>query len=636
MKRTLYCPLLFSSLTHDNCSEYLEMLQQVEAKYVFIAVARDFIYTENSELHQTNLNNLEWYIRYFQKNDLQVGVWVNSFGFGNLLDEKGVRNTKGMTTIKSVRGKVHKNRDEICPEDPAFTSLFCTQIQDIAKLKPDLIMLDDDLCLSVRPGIGCFCDRHIKLLEEKIGYKLNVDTLFEDIFTGHGNPLRNAWLDVMGTTLKNFCSSVRNALDSVDPSIRLGFCAGYTSWDMEGATALELTYILAGNTKPFLRFTSAPYWVSKVSNRFPGQRLHGIIEFAREQAHWCKDTNIEFFSEADSHPRARYQVPANLLECFDASIVASDGMNTLKYLFDYFSSPGYEKGYLKIHNKNRMLYDFLETHFADKKTRGIQVFERMQKISDIDLPSGLTEKQTMTYSLPVAASVLTSIGIPVTYEENPDCGVAFNVNVDMIDTMPKRMILDMPAAMRLQEKGIDVGIENAQLISGTSAAAIEKFDDEIISLADSSGRYYTCDLKENASVKSVAQLGNGLQIPLSYTYNNGTTEFLVYTFDAYSLSQSATIFCSYGRQQQILDFYSDFPVLRKCPYVYQLCKQNDKETVAFFANIFEDELFDFEIELDQNYKEIDCFGIDATLNDNHLKVNSEVAPYGMFAIRLIK
>ena len=55
---------------------------------------------------------------------------------------------------------------------------------------------------------------------------------------------------------------------------------------------------------------------------------------------------------------------------------------------------------------------------------------------------------------------------------------------------------------------------------------------------------------------------------------------------------------------------------------------------AFFANIFEDELFDFEIELDREYKSVECYGVEATLEGKVLKVHSEVAPYGMFAIRL--
>ena len=628
MKRKISCPIMLSNVSCENREQYLKMLKEAEAFRVFIAAGRDLIFHREKE---KAFEKLQDHIAYFKANGLEVGVWVNSFGFGNPLSQAEAEAAEGLTKIRAVCGR--ELGDAICPEDPDFVGMFCKQVQTIAKAKPDLIMLDDDLCLSVRPGIGCFCDRHIALLEEKIGHSLNKETMLEDFFTGPKNEYRDAWLDVMNTTMKNFCKKVREALDEVDATMRMGFCAGFTSWDIEGATAAELSHILAGNTEPFLRFTGAPYWVSKMSNRFPGQRLHNVIEFAREQAHWCRNEGIEIFHEADSYPRARYQVPANLLECFDAAAVASDDMDGLKYLFDYFSSTGYETGYSKLHRKNKPLYDYLETHFNGKPAVGVQVFERVRKFADMEIPQGWTQKRIMMTELPVAAAILTALTIPVTYEENPECGIAFNVNVDMVEHLPKRMILDIVAAKRLQEKGIDVGIASAKPFMAEICPPVERFGKERISIASSAGRYFECQLKEGTVVESVFEL-DGKEIPASYTYKSGQTEFLVYTFDAYSIPQSGTVFCSYGRQQQLLNFYSNFPVLRKSPYVYQLCKRDEKETVAFFANIFEDEMFEFEIELDKTYENVECYGIDAELDGTKLRVTSEVAPYGMFAVRL--
>lgn len=628
MKRNMSCPVLFDNVTYENRAEYVRMIKEVGARRVFIAPGREFIFRKEMD---ERVKRLQDHVQYFQGEGLEVGVWVNSFGFGNPFSKEEAGIAAGFTKIRAVSGR--ELGDAICPEDERYVAMFCEQIQRIASVKPDLIMLDDDLCLSVRPGIGCFCEKHIQLMEEKLGHPINRETMQEDFFEGPKNAYRDAWLDVMSETMKKFCYQVREALDEVDESIRLGFCAGYTSWDMEGATAIELTHILAGNTKPFLRFTGAPYWVSKMSNRFPGQRLHNIIEFARAQMKWCENEGIEVFNEADSYPRARYQVPGNLLECFDAATVASDDMDTLKYLFDYFSSTGYETGYLKLHKKNAGLYEFLEQHFTEKKAVGVQVYERMQKFADFDIPKGWNQKQIMMTELPVAAAILTGLSVPVTYEENPECAVAFHENVDAVTTMPKRMILDMVAAKRLQEKGVDVGLLDVPKTTREMSPPVECFGKERISIASSSGIYYDCQVKENAVIESVFEL-DGEEMIASYTYDNGETKFLVYAFDAYSIPQSGTVFCSYGRQQQLFDFYADYPVLKKCPYVYQLCKRDEKETVAFFANIFEDEIFDFEVELDKEYKHVDCYGITAKLCGKVLKVYSEVPAYGMFAIRL--
>jgi hypothetical protein len=80
----------------------------------------------------------------------------------------------------------------------------------------------------------------------------------------------------MGDSLRDFARKMRESADKVDPSIRMGFCSGYTSWDLEGADAIELTKIFAGDNKPFLRYTGAPYWVPQV--RFKGQSLQTIVE----------------------------------------------------------------------------------------------------------------------------------------------------------------------------------------------------------------------------------------------------------------------------------------------------------------------------------------------------------------------
>ena len=627
MKRTLSCPIMLSNFSAENREDYLNMAREVEASRIFIAVGREAVYYEDP---QQVFPPLAEAIRYFRANGMEVGVWINSYGFGVPLTPEGKKLTQGMARIRSALGE--EREDALCPEDPRYTALFCDQMRRIAETEPDLIMLDDDLCLSVRPGLGCFCDFHMKKLEEKTGRALNPNTLMQDFFVGGRNPLRDAFCEVMAETNRAFCAAVRRAVDEVNSRIRVGFCAGYTSWDIEGATAAELTHLLAGNTKPFLRYTGAPYWVSKMVNRFPGQRLHSVIEFTRAQAHWCRNEGIECFNEADSYPRARYQVPANLLECFDAATVASSGMDSLKYLFDYYSSTGYETGYAKLHKKNRPLYAFLEEGFASKKAAGVQVFERMRKFADMEFPEGWNQKRIMTTSHPMAAAVLTALTVPVTYEENPACGVAFNVNVDAVETMPKRMILDLVAAERLQARGIDVGLEKAELLPGEPNPPFERFGEERVSIYGSQGRYFRCALKSGAVVESVFEMEE--EIPASYRYFNGETDFLVYTFDAYSVPQGGTVFCSYARQQQLLDFYSDFPVVRKAPFLYSLCKRSEGETAVFFANLFEDELFDFEIELDRDYADVTCFGAEVSLEGRRLKVRSEVAPYGMFALCL--
>lgn len=619
---------MLSNLTVENRNEYLEIIKKAETDTVFIAVDRCFFFTEDSRSMTSELSK---HIDFFKSNGLEVGAWIQAFGFGNPLKDAEKEFTFGMTKIKSVSG--NEAGDAFCPEDPDFMKMYCNTLKAVASASPELIMLDDDLCLSVRPGLGCFCDRHITLLEKKIGRALNKETIANQMFTGKGNDLRKAWLNVMGDSLRKFCHTVQKTIASVNPEIRIGFCAGFTSWDIEGVDAAELTRILAGKNKPFLRFTGAPYWVAPHWNRFRGQRLHGVIEFTREQEFWCKNSDIECFSEADCYPRPRYHIPGNLLECFDAAMTASGNNGILKYIFDYFAPPSYETGYVRLHKKNKGLYEFLEENFRNKNTVGIHVYEKMRKIAEMDLPSQFSEYDVLETALPVAASMLTSLGIPVQYDsiEN-SCSIAFGENVNDIIQMPAKLILDFKAALILKEKGIDTGILT---IEEAKTPTYEVFNNIRTSITYPTGKYYKCYLKDNAKIQSYFESEHDI-VPAAYIYNNGSTEFLVYTFDAYTINQSSTVFVSYMRQQQILNFNSDFPVIRNSPFVYQLSKKDENETVSFFANIFEDEMWDFDIELEDKYNSVECYGIEGTLNGNILHVHSTVPAYGMFAIKLRK
>lgn len=629
MSRKLIVPEMLSNLNRDNRDEYLRQLKEAKADRLFIAVDRCHFF-ENDRSAMTE--KLAEYVHFFEAGGIEVGAWVQAFGFGNPLTKREAAVSQGMTKIKSVMG--NECGDAFCPEDPQYMERYCAVIKSIARAKPTLLMLDDDLCLSVRPGIGCFCDNHMQLLEKRLGRPLNKDTMARELFTGAENEARRAWLDVMGDSLRKFCRTVRQSVDEVDPSIRVGFCAGFTSWDIEGADAIELSNILAGDQEPFLRFTGAPYWVAPHWNRFCGQRLHGVIEFAREQEVWCKNTGIECFSEADSYPRPRYHIPGNLLECFDAAMIASGNTGDLKYLFDYFAPPTYETGYLRLHKKNQGLHAFLEDCFWDKKPVGVRVFERMHKFADMELPERFAEGAIMETALPLAAAVLTSLCVPVHYEEdNFDCAIAFGENVLDVKTLPKYMILDMKSALILQKQGVDVGILEAKLFEDGIIPFIEEFPDKRITITHPAGRYYDCCLKDTVKVESYFVVED-TRFPAVLTCASGNTKFLILNADAYSIRQSSSIFCSYARQEQILKFYSDFPVIRNSPFVYQLCKREGNETVAFFANIFEDELWDFEIELDRIYQNAECYGIEAELKGDRLHVTSAVPAYGMFAVKL--
>ena len=181
----------------------------------------------------------------------------------------------------------------------------------------------------------------------------------------------------MGGSLLDFAREMRSAVDKTDPNVRLGLCAGYTSWDWEGADAYEIAKALAGKNKPFLRLTGAPYWI--YTRRFGNQSLVDIIECTRMQIAWLNEKDVEVFAEDDSYPRPCYHVPAAYLEALDTVVRAQSGCGTLKYIFDYKMFPDAENGYKDSHNRTLSMYLTIDRLFGGKEDDGVRVYEYAQK-----------------------------------------------------------------------------------------------------------------------------------------------------------------------------------------------------------------------------------------------------------------
>lgn len=695
MNCKLHIPLMNAMLRSDETrAAYLDELTEAGADRVYLCPERDLLCrpdrADELALLQTNID-------FLRSHGFEVGVWIQAFGFGVPATPSMAPVIDHCTKIRSVAG--FTCGDAFCPEDGIYMDYFTRQVREIAALHPDMLLLDDDLCLSVRPGIGCFCDSHLKLLASSFcepiigpdGTRFDPETLPDrgdassltpipfaalagKLFTGGENRYRTAWLSVMGDSLRGFCAAVRAAADAVDPALRVGFCAGYTSFDLEGAGAEELTMILAGqHTQPLLRLSGAPYWAANHTNRFPDQRLHTIIEFCRAQEVWChaRDKDMELFHEGDVYPRPRTIIPASLLECYDGALRASGGIHSFKYMLDYYSAPGYETGYVRRHRRNLPLYTLLDREAAHRPAAGVRVIETQYKLSHMTLPDAfIGESAIMKTAFSPAAAFLTENSLPTTYAapveaagadqtvqtamttqtaQTSQTAIAFGVHAREVlpllgrPAAPRKLILDLPAARLLSEAGVDVGLAAWERLC-TDQEVFEQFgdltDEEYLSgkRRVSLHKSYIGDLfrlttREGARVLSRFAVGSDT-MPAAYTYTSGGTEFLIYAFDGFTVSQSGGVFVSYERQRQLMDFCADFPRVMGCPFLYTLVKRDADATVVFFANINEDDMFDFDILLDRPYASFSLCGAEGGMRGDNIHVESTIPPYGMFALIL--
>ncbi len=593
-----------------DCEAVLAHLREIGAERVFIV--QIYRALERDEPYFAVLRRVKERMEFFRAAGLEVGVWMTTIGYGSPVLPRYQAAGERMTHLRSITGQ--EALDAFCPLDEAFADLTCQILADTAALGPDLIMLDDELCLSVRPGIGCACDRHMAAYRRRLGKDISLAELPGKIGTGGKNRYRDAWLDLMGDTLRDFCRQMRRAVDGVDPAIRMGFCSGYTSWDMEGADAVELTRILAGQTAPFLRFTGAPYWPA--AGRFGLQPLQAVVECNRRQYAYCREQGIEVFTEQDPYPHTRFHVPAAFLECFDLATLAAEDMDRLKYFFTYVSPLEYESGYIDAHKRHAGLREEISAVFGDKECTGIRVYAPMSPFREMQLPDWfIGEREIMQRWFSSAACMLSMQAIPTVHEGRGICGIAFGEGARMLDeeALAGGMIVDVPAALLLQQRGVDVGLRSAKALW---AEYSEQFAEVAVTQYGVNGTY-AMEVAEDATVLSRFQGDEGEHIA-TYLYENAAGQrFMVYGFSGDDVRYTSTTFRNYCRGRQIVDalpWLCGKSLPAACPghpYLYCLCKQRENRVAVAYVNCHPDAIYDATVQLSAvpvNWRFVHCTG----------------------------
>ncbi len=614
-----------------DIEKQIEAIKEINPDRVFLSMSR--YKWERDEDREEIIKRLTMLRERLEAEGYETGVWISTFGYGGKM-KKAIKKTAGNITQKvSITGKTYE--DAVCPLNTDVRRGVCELLEDLAKTGIKMIMLDDEYVLSVVPGIGCFCDLHMEKYCKMLGEDVKREELAEKIFTGGRNKYRDAWYKLSGDTLRDFAGLMRNTLDRIDKTIRLGFCSGYTSWDFEGVDAIELTYIMAGETKPFVRTTGAPYWYAE--NRFGFQQLQSIAEMTRQQAHWCKDhKDIEIFTENDSYPRVRHNVPAAYVELFDQMMIATDNLPTLKYIMDYNNNPDYETGYLKAHLKNLQLNQELTEMFEDKSAVGIKIYQSMKTIQNADLPDTfMGEDRLMESWLYQSSRIPTANAIPTTYDEGL-CGMVFGESAKYLpdSAFEKGLVLDVKAAEILRDKGIDTGLISKSEIN---EYMVEHFYDSGYApyLCAFTGAY-AMEISENAKILSAYECEDAVY-PGAYLYENANGQrFMVYGFSIENVLHNAGFIMSYCRGKQLndaMEFLGGRRLSVVCnnqPMLYCVCKTNDKALAVAYFNCHADERENVEIELDFKPSGIRFLNCCGEYKDGKVIIDY-IAPYKMAA-----
>ncbi len=624
-------------MMHERfCKEAcLAELNRVGAKRVFLAL--DILCFNKAE-RQKIYPMLDECIKYFKVNGLEVGIWFWTFWRS---DRENADPT--MLNFRGLDGSIEANF--FCPTSSAFTEHACECIRELTALNPDILMFDDDFRFGYHStGIGCCCDNHLQMMSEKLGEKVVLEGLDEKAFLGGANKYRDAWLDSMGESLISFAKAVRKAVDSVNKSIRFALSSCMSLWDADGVDAITITKILAGETKPLLRYSGAPYWAV---DRIFKCRLQHVVEIARMEASWCP-SDIETMAEGDVFPRPRHRVPACFLESFDTAVRASGAAcGCLKYMLDYTSSTGYETGYCDRHAANADLYAEIDRIFSGKTDVGVRIYDYMKKIrnADFDEKEYVGSRYIQHLFFPPAAKLLTDNSIPTTYTESSKVGVVFGENAKYLSDSEKNgnLILDIKAAEILMKSGIDVGITKLNEALSHSITDMITPDityypkqNEYVSNAYGDNALYNIEIKDTAKVTAIAKIGGREYIDSFYYENANKQKFLVFAFDAYRINFDC--FRTYCMQALLWETIEemDGQLPAKClknPDLYMLCKRSDDGVAIGLWNFFQDEITKPVITLNGSYTAAVFINCSGSLTGNTIEL-SPIKAYGCAMILL--
>ncbi len=602
--------------------KYIEAFKEANVSRVFFTVFRSIGYSPEDLSYTAEFFGK--YAKIFEEAGFEVGAWFVSLGHGGSVVKKF---DSEFAYIETRSGKV--NDGAYCPLDEEVVESFQNCIQTFIKNGAKMIMLDDDYRMLIKSGdMYCFCEKHLALMSQYLGREVESNE-FAKVFRDGPSEERNAYMYAQGEGLKHLAKALREAVDEIDPTVRLGHCACLTTWDVEGVDSLTLAKIFAGDTKPFLRLIGAPYWAN--TQMFGCRNISAIIQYERLQASWCSNEDIEIFSEGDTG-RPRYVVPSSYLELFDLALRASGGFDgALKYMCDYVNRFDYDTGYLTHHNKNEDNRKWIEAHFDGKETLGLKLFEPMNTLEYSEQAYDI-ENRCIPSSLKFSAynavsSKFDGDGLTVIWGDSAWLATE--------NELKNGAILDGVAADILTRRGFDVGVvEFGDKYTVNSETFLGSINDSVT--INNSSAY---DIKISDSAEKLSILNGGNVGSYTYTNANGQ-KFLVYAFDGRSIAEItgdgnfSGITGNYRKQQlfeTIEKFGADVPLCKTdAPYLYMIAKGDEHEKSVFLMNAYEDSVISPEVFVGDGYVRVESCNCTAELIGDKV-VLSDISPYGFAA-----
>ena len=188
-----------------------------------------------------------------------------------------------------------------CPLDDRFLEYIGSCVTLLCEEGPAFTMADDDMRMA---DGTCYCDRHVKLISQKLGREFTRETLAAAITEAEPHsPVAIAFEEAQIEAFERLCKTIRKAIDAVDPAIRCGCCVSFVRYDYAEREARAL----AGNTAPFLRIANSSYLEGPLREAIWKDAVTGF------PVALFKNKGIPLLDESDTCPQNRFSKSARTM-----------------------------------------------------------------------------------------------------------------------------------------------------------------------------------------------------------------------------------------------------------------------------------------------------------------------------------
>jgi len=326
-----------------------------------------------------------------------------------------------------------------------------------ASIHPDIIWCDDDLKYHGRIDLdfGCVCPLHLKEIGKRLGRVVTPDDVHGWMYhqTTDPPPEKRIWREVLSDALTQVVFRMREGIDSVDPSIRLGMMTSLPSMNtIEGKPFDELPRIAAGNTRPIVRPNVGIY---ADGDR---RRCFAAVDVALLTS-TIVDPDCQLAAEIDGHwPHSRFNRSAATLENVVQALTFHGFKDFNFFLHGLLETPlDEEPVWKRMFQDNKPYLDAIIRETIDlDPAKGIQNF--FHKDGSLFHRAQVDKWWTFDPSRDMV-SQMGLLGLPTSYS-NPCCYVIEDDDIlaaseaDIRTMLKKGTLITLKAARALLERGL--------------------------------------------------------------------------------------------------------------------------------------------------------------------------------------